>query len=180
MIRKSSSTIKLWVLFNASANSSYDILLNGKLLIGPNLKQNLLAMILRFMGHVMTADITMMCRQILVAETDRVLQLILWRESLEEPQEIFSLNTMTYGTSPAPFLTMRCLRRLAEGDTKDFPLATRAVSNKFFMNESLSGSDSIDEAIELCKQSLQLLLQGGFPLREWRSNDLRVLTHLSQ
>lgn len=63
------------------------------LLAGSNLQNNL---------SRMTADITMMFRQILVTEEDRKLQLILWRESEDLPIETYSLKTVTYGTTPAP------------------------------------------------------------------------------
>ena len=71
-----------------------------------SLQQDLVDLTLRFRGYqyFMTADITKMYRQILVLEEDRPLQLILWRDKPENPERTFSLNTVTYGTSQAPFL----------------------------------------------------------------------------
>lgn len=48
------------------------------LLAGPNLQNDLLHILIRFRVHkyVMTADIAMMFRQILIAEEDSQLQLI--------------------------------------------------------------------------------------------------------
>jgi len=86
--------------------------LNDKLMIGPNLQRNLIEMMLRFRiyEYVVTADVAQMFRQILVDERDRSLQQILWRESPEEEVKLFELNTVTYGTSSAPYLAIRCLR----------------------------------------------------------------------
>ena len=180
VIRESSLTTKLRVVFNASANYSNGISLNTKLFPGPKLQQDLVDLTVRFRGfqYVMTADITKMYRQILVSEEDRPLQLILWRDKPENPERTFSLNTVTYGTSSAPFLAMRCSKQLAQEEGKEFPLATKAVMNDFFMDDLLTGSDTIEEAAKLCQQLLRLLLRGQFPLRKWSSNDLRVLENL--
>ena len=62
----------------------------------------------------MTADIEKMYRQVLIDEADRNFQLILWREKQSDNIEIFRLNTVTYGTSSAPFLAIRCLTYLSE------------------------------------------------------------------
>lgn len=56
---------------------------------------------------VMTVDIAKMYGQVLVREDQRKLQSILWCFSELEPTGIFKLNTVTYGTAPASYLTIR-------------------------------------------------------------------------
>ena len=73
---------------------------------------------------------------------------------------------------------MRCLKQHAQEEGKEFPLATKAFMNIFFMDDLLTGSDTIEEAAELCQQLSRLLLRGQFSIRKWRSNDLRVLENL--
>jgi len=97
VIKPDSLTTKLRVVFDASAKSDNDKSLNNVLLAGPNLQNDLLHIILRFRiyKYVITGDIAMMFRQILVADTCRNMQLILWRDNEESQLEIFSLNTVT-------------------------------------------------------------------------------------
>lgn len=115
IIRESSLTTKLRVVFDASARTSLGTSLNDKLLPGPNLQNDNVKLLLRFRTYefVLTADIAQMFRQIAVAEQDRHLQRILWREEVNQPIRTYTLNTVTYGTTCAPFLAMRCLRELA-------------------------------------------------------------------
>ena len=60
----------------------------------------------------------------------------------------------------------------------DFPLAAKAVKDSFFVDVGLTGTDSIDEAIELYHQLLGLFGKGGFLLRKWSSSEFEVIpTH---
>ncbi|XP_011859671.1 PREDICTED: uncharacterized protein LOC105557115 [Vollenhovia emeryi] len=61
-----------------------------------------------------SADIAAMFRQIIVREEDRALQRILWRTSQTQQIRTYQLNTVTYGTAPAPYPAMRCLQQLAD------------------------------------------------------------------
>lgn len=83
VIRSESLTTKLRVVFDASAETSLSTSLNDKLIAGPNLQNDLIDILLRFRtyDYVITADIAMMYRQILVDQQDRALQRILWRRS---------------------------------------------------------------------------------------------------
>ncbi|XP_067209942.1 uncharacterized protein [Linepithema humile] len=116
VIRADNITTKLRVVFDASAKTTLGTSLNDKLIPGPNLQKELFDIILRFRTYeyVVTADVTMMYRQIMVNPLDRALQRILWRKNPKEPVTLFELNTVTYGTACAPYLAIRCLRKLAE------------------------------------------------------------------
>ncbi|XP_055904109.1 uncharacterized protein LOC129939939 [Eupeodes corollae] len=58
--------------------------------------------------------IRQMFRQILIHEDDRKYQMILWRDHPNELLKYYLLNTVTYGTSSAPFLATTCIVQLAE------------------------------------------------------------------
>lgn len=54
-----------------------------------------------------------MYRQIWISEEHRGLQRILWKSEATAPIEEFMLNTVLFGLSISPFLTVWCLRQLA-------------------------------------------------------------------
>jgi hypothetical protein len=68
-----------------------------------------------------------MYRQIVVHPQDRDLQRILWRYSPDEPIQEYRLTTVTYGTSSAPFLATRCLKKLADNNDQQNPRATHVT-----------------------------------------------------
>lgn len=112
VLKPTSSSTKLRVVFDASIKSSSGLSLNNILLIGPTVQDDLFAIISRFRLHkyVMTADVTKMYRQILVDDAQTDLQRILWRKQPEDDIKTSRLNTITYGTSSAPYLATRCLK----------------------------------------------------------------------
>ena len=48
-----------------------------------------------------------------------------------------------------------------------FPKAAEAAESTFYFDYCLTGADSIDEAIELHHQLLNLFAKGAFLLRKW-------------
>lgn len=106
--REDSVTTKLRVVFDASASTSNNKSLNNIQHIGPPLQNDILSILLRFRQYkyVVCADIQKMYRQILIQPDQRNLQLILWRENRDLPLRLYILNTVTYGTASAPFLSL--------------------------------------------------------------------------
>lgn len=118
VLRESSSTTKLRVVFNGSAPTSSGISLNDCLHAGPKLQQDLDAVILRWRMHAFAfaADIEKMYRQIVTHPEDRHYQQILWGTS-DSPRS-YQLTTVTYGLTCAPYLALRVLQQLATDEER--------------------------------------------------------------
>jgi len=116
VFKETSTTTKTWAVFDGSAKTSNGLSLNDILQVGPTVQQDLYSIVLRFRTHQVcfTAYIAKMYRQINVHPQDRDLQRIIWRYSSEEPIQEYKLTTVTYGTSSAPYLATRCLKKLAD------------------------------------------------------------------
>jgi hypothetical protein len=56
------------------------------------------------------------------------------------------LTTVTYGTTSAPFLATRCLKKLA--DNEHYPRAVQVLSNHFYV-DLLSGTSKIEDALNV-------------------------------
>ncbi|CAF4853888.1 unnamed protein product [Pieris macdunnoughi] len=87
VLRASSLTTKLRVVFDGSAKPVDGNSLNDELLIGPPLQQDIRELVTRWRQHkyCIVADIQQMYRQILISKQDTDYQRILWRESSEDP-----------------------------------------------------------------------------------------------
>ncbi|XP_076301461.1 uncharacterized protein LOC143219343 [Lasioglossum baleicum] len=172
VLKPSSTTTKLRVVFNGSWSEQSQSSLNDALHVGPNLLPQLSDVILRWRKHrfVVTADITKMYRQILVHPEDRDFQRILWRQT--ETQQVceYQLNTVTYGLSCAPYLAVRTLRQLAEDESIHYPKGALAIKEDAYVDDVLTGADTFSELEETANQLNQLCRAGGFPLQKWASN----------
>lgn len=181
VLKPDSTSSPLRVVFNASSQTSSGYSLNDVMECGPNLQHDLPTLILNWRQYkfVVTADIEKMFRQIFIRETDQHLQSIVWRESLHEPLQEYLLTTVTYGTKAAPYLAMRTLRQLAQDDASKYPLAAAALQNHFYMDDLLSGQNTIPETKELQRQLIESLKGAGMNLRKWSANDSELLKGLS-
>lgn len=105
-----------------------------------------------------------MYRQILIHESQTSQQTILWREDASDEVEAFELVTVTYGTKPASFLAVRCLQQLAEIEEENFPVVAEVIRRDFYMDDLLTGANTVHELTQLKKKITELLLKGGFEL----------------
>lgn len=62
-----------------------------------------------------------MYRRIKIPQDDRCFKKILWRWNNQEPIKVYLLNTVTYGTSSAPFQATRSLIELVDTIKSQFP-----------------------------------------------------------
>ncbi|XP_023247286.1 uncharacterized protein LOC111643521 [Copidosoma floridanum] len=149
VLKPSSTTTKSRVVFNASAKTDKGLSLNEMLMVGPTIQPKLFDHIFRFHTHtfVITADIERMYRQILVDPRDRLYQQIFWFH--EGRIRTFELNTVTFGVSSAPFLAIRTIHQLAEDEKADFPKASAILKRDFYVDDLLSGADSVAEVVQI-------------------------------
>ncbi|GFQ91591.1 uncharacterized protein TNCT_228521 [Trichonephila clavata] len=169
---------KFRVVFDGSAKSSSGISLNDKLMVGPQLQTDLTTLLLRFRMHkiAITADIEKMYRQITLRDSD--FQRIVWRNSPFEPIQDFRLTRIAYGTASAPYLAIKCLQQLALNESNNFPLASKAALKDFYVDDLMSGANSLSEALELQNQLTQMVSSAGLVLRKWASNCSELLNSI--
>ncbi|XP_063988160.1 uncharacterized protein LOC135168156 [Diachasmimorpha longicaudata] len=124
VLRESSETTKLRVVFNGSSKSSSGVSLNDIQHTGAKLQRNISDVLLwsRQSRYIFMTDITKMFRQIKVHREDWPLQQTLWRDSRGHICT-YQLTTVTYGTKSAPFLACRVLHQLVKDEGYRFPLA---------------------------------------------------------
>lgn len=180
VIKMSSTTTKVRVVFDASAKTTSGASLNDILLTGPTLQADLFSILIKFRTHkyVITGDIEKMYRQFLVRPEDRDYQRIIWRNADGNIQD-YTLNTVTFGVTSAPFMAIKTLHQLSEDEGHDFPLAAQVLKNDFYVDDLLSGSSTISEGIELRQQLTKLLSRGQLTIRQWASNHMALLNGLS-
>ncbi|XP_055543031.1 uncharacterized protein LOC129728607 [Wyeomyia smithii] len=180
VMKPDSTTTKLRVVFDASCATDSGVSLNDILMVGPVVQNDLLSILIRLRLHkyAIFGDVEKMYRMINVVEQDQPLQRILWRESVDERLRTYQLTTVTYGTSSAPFLATRSLKRCAEEGEKTHPVAANVTKNSFYVDDMLAGVHTVDEGKKLCSDVQSLLGSAGFNLRKWHSNQQEILNNI--
>ena len=151
-VRKEPSlTTKIRAVFDASAKSSSGVSLNDTLLVGPTVHSTLIDMLFRFRFHrvALTTDVSQMYRAVVLTSSDRDLHRFIWRRGLDEPLQDYHMTRVTFGVSASSFAANMSMKQNALDIALDYPQAVDAVEKSFYVDDGLTGAESIEEAIEL-------------------------------
>lgn len=175
VIREASTTTKLRTVFDGSAATTSGVSLNDLQMVGPVVQDDLFSIIIRFRQHkyVVSGDIEKMYRAIEINPSQRSLQQIVFRYDSSQPLKTYTLNTLTYGTTSAPYLATKCLSSLAS--TAIDQEVKNAIQHDFYIDDFLSGGSSVETIIKLAKGVASTLSAAKFNIRKWKSNNIDVL-----
>lgn len=181
VLKDSSTTTKLRVVFDASCFTESGYSLNNILRVGPTVQRDLFFIILRFRSYAvaLSADIEKMYRQVMIDPEDQPLQRILWRSDSTHPLRCYELKTVTYGTASAPFLATRALKQIALDTSSTQPTIADVIENNFYVDDFMAGGQNEQSATTLQHTISSLLKEYGFILRKWASNSKNVLSNIA-
>lgn len=170
VFKMDSESTKVRVVFDGSAPSSSGFSVNDLQMVGPNVQDSLFAILVRARQYkfLLTGDIEKMYRQVVVNESDRNLQLILWRENESSPIKTLQLNTVTYGTASASYLSTRCLWQI--GEECNDPLIKAIIQKDFYVDDLITGSNNEAELSRIKNAVSSELTKGCLNLRKFKTN----------
>ena len=174
--KDSSSTTKLPIVFDSSAKSSTRVLLNDQLLIGPMVHSPLVDVLLRF--RFWATDISWMYRAILLPEVQCHLHCFVWRSNERNPFKDYKMTRLVFGVPMSSFATNTVVKQNAIVHEDSHPWGTLAVRDYFYVDDWLTGTNSLSEATELQNELQDSFNKGEFLLRIWKSNEPVALCHL--
>ncbi|XP_036343642.1 uncharacterized protein LOC118752901 [Rhagoletis pomonella] len=169
VVKMDAASTKVRIVFDASMKTTNGKSLNDILATGPALQQDLSAILSnwRTMKYVFIADIEKMFRCIDVNEEDAQYQRILWRERPGEPIQEYYCSTVMFGTASAPYTAIRTINQLAEDEAERFPLAAKVLKQQMYVDDILSGGDSLELALRVRDETISILRTATFELRKW-------------
>lgn len=129
---------------------------------------------------VFTYDIRQMYLQILVQTSHQLFQSILWRDDPAQEMSIYKLTHVTFGVSSSPYLAIRTLHQLAKDEGENFPAAATVLRTQTYVDDIITGADTVEEAQQLQSELIQLLSCSYFELRKWTSNSANLLNTIPE
>lgn len=79
--------------------------------------------------------------------------------------------TVTYGSASAAYQAVATLHQIAEDNRELHRLAAGRIPKNFYVDDLLSGADTIEETKFLQAEISEVLDSGGFVLRKWSTNE---------
>ena len=178
---KDSTTTKLRVVFDASSKSPNGNSLNDCLLLGPRLQDDVFDILIRFRLHqyALSADVAKMYRQVGLDKSDRDFHRILWRDNLTDEIRELRMTRVTYGVASSSYHSTRALQESGKNHGPN-PNTVNVILNDFWVDDLLSGADTLEEACVLQDNLIETLNKKCLPLRKWSSNEPQLVTRLSK
>ena len=178
VLKLSSTSTKLRVVFDGSAATTSGLSLNQALHVGPTIQATLSDTLLKFRTYpiALNADISKMYREVGLCAADKDLHRFVWKENPASPIKDYRMTRVTFGVSASPFLAIRTLHQTAADHGEDYPKATQHIRDSFYVDDFLGGANNVEEAVQLFHDLRTVLQKGGFDLRKWRSSSANVLS----
>ena len=175
--KESSTTTKIRAVFDASMKTMSGVSLNYILMVGPTVHPPLVDVLLRFRMHhiAIVADISKMYRAIELPPSDRDLHRFVWRASQNEPPNDYRMTQVTFGVSSSSFIANMSVKQNANDFAHKYPLTTKVIDESFYVDDCLTGANSVEEGMELQCQLQKLFSEADFLLRKWNSSNPAVL-----
>ena len=121
VIKDASSTNKLRVVFDAPANTANGVSLNDRLMVGPQLQNDLFGIPIRFQFHqvALSANIARKYRQVQL-EDEGFLQGFIWKNQNDTELITYRMTILTYGIASSSYHSIRPLKDLSPTATSAF------------------------------------------------------------
>ncbi|XP_070507569.1 uncharacterized protein [Chironomus tepperi] len=155
--------------------------LNEQLLMGPNLLVDMLKPLMRMRMNkiAFTGDVKSMFHRIFISEQDQQCQRILWRYNLDDPLQIYIMQVMLFGPKCSPFVSQFVKNKTADKWEARFSKAARALKDFTYMDDLISSEETVEAAVEVATQCIEILKTINWDLVGFQSNSLEVLQALN-
>lgn len=115
-----------------------------------------------------------MYRQVRLHKDDTKYQKILWWDSNGQ-LTVYELQTVTYGIASSPHHATRALVQLASDEGEELALGRKVIIHDSYIDDFLTGGESVEEVIRIYSELSELLRRGGFEAHKFCSNSVDVL-----
>ncbi len=182
VIKQSSSTTKVRIVYDSSARSASNPSLNDCLFKGPKFNQLVFDILVRFRAYriAVTADLEKAFLMVSIDESDRDVLRFLWIDNLskESPEVIaYRFTRVVFGVSSSPFLLNATIRYDLESHLKtDEKVILRLLRSTYV--EDIVYTE--EEALDLCLRSKEIFQKGGFNLRKFVASSRPLQAHLDR
>ncbi|XP_063379405.1 uncharacterized protein LOC134666184 [Cydia fagiglandana] len=172
----------LRLVYDASAKVKNAKSLNECLYAGPMMLEDLTGLLIQFRCHNvgLTADVEKAFLQIGLNNNDRDVTRFLWPKDTEKPVTEDNLiqyrfTRVPFGIISSPFLLNATIKHHLQTSEGNY---TKQLANNIYVDNLLTGTESVDEALDLYKEAKDKFSEISMNLREWSSNSKDFLNQI--
>ncbi|GFY62145.1 uncharacterized protein TNIN_220581 [Trichonephila inaurata madagascariensis] len=143
----------------------------------PNVNPNILILLLKFRKFRigLISDVEKAFLQIVLAEEGRDCQRFLWADDFPPNNlNIYRNKTVTFGVKSSPFLLAATVKHYIKNYEISHPLAYKVLNEYLYVDDLITGTNTVNEALELSKHTKLLLKDANMNLRKWKTNSIEL------
>ena len=103
---------------------------------------------------MLTTDLSKIYRAFKLTQSNRDYHCLIWQRNRTKSLMDYRMTRLTFSASASSFAAKMAVKQNAMDFTLQYPLATQKVYKAFYVDNSLTGAESITEAIHLTKVDL--------------------------
>ena len=127
------------------------------------------------------ANVEKMFLQIKVDKKDQEVLRYVWKDlKSEDAPRIYRLQRFAFSINCSLFLAIATVQHHARECKEEFPAASMEVLCNMYVDDCLTGDDSVEASVELQKSLDKMMEHGGFNLTKWASSSEEVLSHIAK
>ncbi|XP_071043833.1 uncharacterized protein [Parasteatoda tepidariorum] len=85
-----------------------------------------------------------------------------------------------FGATPSPFLLAATLKYHTRKYERKYPLAHKILNSKLYVDDLIFGLDNENQCLLIYKEIKEILREGGFNMRKWKTNSESLQIKLDQ
>ena len=181
VIRKERGTTKVCIVYDGSAKQSRDERsLNDCLEIGENYIPHVFDQIIKFRWNAigLIGDIEKAFLQVGINPEDRDMLRFLWYEdpfSSNPKPVVYRFNRLVFALRLSPSILGATIEHHLRLFEQSEPEIAELLKDSLYVNDLITGEENDGKAFNVYKKSKDIMSNGGFNLRKWRSSSSNLL-----
>lgn len=167
VVKLDSLTSKIRPVFDASCKSDNSLSLNDCLAKGPNLVEEIPAILMRFREKAIgvTSDIRRAFLQIGIKQEDQNYLKFLWWKNNKIVE--FRHKRVVFGVTSSPYLLAAVISFHLEHVRKQFEVVAQKLLNSFYVDNCVTSVDTSEELEDFMTQATDIMAEAKMELRMW-------------
>ncbi|XP_055633083.1 uncharacterized protein LOC129773496 [Toxorhynchites rutilus septentrionalis] len=121
-----------------------------------------------------------MFHQLQIIESDRQFERFLWRDSPDQPPQVYNMDVAIFGATCSPSSTQFIKNTNAKAFAERYPRAVGGIIKSHYVDDYLSSFETIEDAKVVAEDVKMIHSKGGFMILNWASNSRDVLDYLGE
>ena len=169
VIKPESKSTPCRIEFNTGAKY-HGHTLNDYYAKGPDMLNNLLAVLLRFRkNHVAyVGDVSKMFHSIAIPEVYQMIHKFLWRGiKVNRKPDTYVMTAANMGDRPSATMAMLALQKIAKMQEFQYLYAAKAIIENSYIDNILESVENYEFALQVINEIETILQEAGFQIKEW-------------